>query len=234
MLIKNPMLMSKKSIVKDGLVLWLDGHDFINSPLTALWKDRAGLGNDATPSSFAYTPASGADGVGGVVLDGVNDYCSIANSTSINLNGNFTVQKVINGTRSRTSETLLAKTSAVGIMVGFFLILRSSQPYIKTGIFDTSLKATTFNVADPRDGNRHVIVGKKEGNVFSIYVDGIFINSQNVGATDSYLTPNPIYLGADHGDNGYVNYFGGKDYQTLLYNRALTDPEILQNYKASR
>jgi hypothetical protein len=45
---------NKGSIVKDGLVLWLDGRDFKNSPPTSSWKDKSGLGNNGVASGFGY------------------------------------------------------------------------------------------------------------------------------------------------------------------------------------
>ena len=42
-------------VVKNGLVLWLDGKDFSNSPASSKWIDKSGKNNDATPSGFGYT-----------------------------------------------------------------------------------------------------------------------------------------------------------------------------------
>jgi hypothetical protein len=44
----------KKNIVKEGLILYLNGKDFSNNPPTNLWKDRSTLNNDTIPSNFGY------------------------------------------------------------------------------------------------------------------------------------------------------------------------------------
>jgi hypothetical protein len=44
----------KRRIIKEGLVLHLDGRDFSNNPPTTLWKDRSPQGNDAVASNFGY------------------------------------------------------------------------------------------------------------------------------------------------------------------------------------
>ena len=75
-----------------SLKFYLDGNDFLNSPPTTTWLDRSTYGNNATPTNFGYTTSSGAVGDGSVKFDGIDDNCTILNSSSFDFRGNdFTI-----------------------------------------------------------------------------------------------------------------------------------------------
>jgi hypothetical protein len=76
------------------------------------------------------------------------------------------------------------------------------------------------------------IVGIFDGNTVSIYLNGI--EDVNVIATISSLdTPTQVLsIGAVGGNTTYN--FNGNISQTLIYNRALSSQEVLQNYNATK
>jgi hypothetical protein len=79
------------------------------------------------------------------------------------------------------------------------------------------------------DGNWHCISWKYDGSTLHGYVDGIKTNTLSSGRT----TPPNFYVGiaaTDATNMGNGNYFKGLVGSYRLYNRSLTDSEILQNY----
>ena len=224
--IRNPLY---QSIVKNGLVLHLDGRDFKNSPPTAIWKDRSGLGNNAIPSGMAYTNVSGSDGLGGVKFDGIDDAISLGTS-NVGDSDTFTIEtKFIMPTT--TSKCILSKCS---LLSSARFIIDSAGDGSKLRFFgytagggvagDTT--GITVNIGT-------LIYGTfiYDGNNFKIYINGIFQKSTPITST---LMPiaNNFNIG-----NRSIN--GGEIFDSTIktikvYNRALTDVEILKNYKASR
>jgi hypothetical protein len=92
----NPHGVDFKALMKAaGGVLYLDARKATgnglpsNNPLTGQWMDLSGLGNNATPTNFAGTAASGVDVSDPLrpfwVLDGTDDFFSLVNSASIDI-----------------------------------------------------------------------------------------------------------------------------------------------------
>jgi hypothetical protein len=87
---------SLKSLAKSaGAVLYLDARKAtgnslpVNSPLTTPWLDLSGNENNATPTNFAGTTASGVDTSDPLrpfwVLDGTDDFFSLVNTASVDV-----------------------------------------------------------------------------------------------------------------------------------------------------
>jgi hypothetical protein len=67
-------------------------------------------------------------------------------------------------------------------------------------------------------------------NVKSIYVNGNLIGSVN--SSDSYDTPDTtLFIG---GNKGGLEFMNGNISQVQIYNRALSQQEIIQNYNATK
>lgn len=93
-LIPNPSIFT--GLAKDaGAVLYLDARMAdrfnlpVNDPLTNPWTDLSGFRNDATPTNFAGTIASGVDTTDPSkpfwVLDGTDDFFGLINSSSLDI-----------------------------------------------------------------------------------------------------------------------------------------------------
>jgi hypothetical protein len=74
------------------------------------------------------------------------------------------------------------------------------------------------------------------GGTLSAYVDGVFINS-TTGNIPSADTSNSIFIGSGPeavGSWASIQRFNGDIDEPRIYNRALTEAEVLQNYNASK
>lgn len=212
--IKRIITESKKEIVKENLVLWLDGKDVSNAS-PALWYDKSGMLNDVTLNGFDYTAASGSDGVGGVVFGGTND-ANIANNPTLNFIDEITIE-ILMSTVSSSPMILMTKDANT-----------SFQLAITNAITFYTSTATALNTDGAyNDGKKHHIVARLKANgEKTIWADGELVKS---GTGVMYEDGIPFYIGSTN--NSY--YFNGKIYLMRLYKRALTNSEILQNYKAS-
>lgn len=220
----------RKSIVKDGLKIWLEGEDFTNSPPTSLLRDRSGNGNNATPSGMAYTTVSGSDGNGGIVFDGVDDRALIAESlTNLSITNQITCEVIIDKCLGTGSQAIVSTGSYTG---GFSIYLRHSagadvMAYFNYGnntyTFDFAIGTLDYNVPN------HLCVTFID-NVIKLYINGVFVG---LGSTVIAIATNwsNLYIGYTVNVLARLN---GTVKKLRMYNRALTDAEILQNYNATK
>ena len=220
MLIRHVMQTSNsKNIVKDGLVLWLDGKDFTNNPQTNPLLDRSGQGNNGTPGGFAYTTSSGSDENGGIVFDGVNDYLNcnmpLLNATEftisfwINHNGYIPANRgaIIDQYKVRQSGRFLYWFNNGKLAIGGqYQSVEVDPPYTSDWYFTTiTFKDSKLNVS---------------------------FNNTNMITDFSF---SPIYQGVNTKIGGvYDTYFNGSIHNVQIYNKALTQAEITQNYNATK
>lgn len=214
----------KKDIVLDGLVLWLEGEDFKNSPPSATWKDRSPRGNHATASGFAYTEASGSDGQGGVKFDGVDDCFVMTQALDVKT---FFVDIIFSSSIDKTSspKAIIRKTKAPGGDLNYGAstsLLADEVITVSAGGHRTSVKNITIQAGF------HQIVWRDNGSSWDIFLDGV---KQTVATAYAYEA---LSLSASEyiGRSGTI-YLDQKIKRLLNYNRALTDEEIQQNYQAS-
>lgn len=208
------LLLWNSGVVRKGLVLWLDGKDFTNSPSTTSWLDRSGLGNNATPSGFAYTTASGSDGVGGVTFDGVDDYVSIPTMLGLNVGtGDFSILFQMKLTQIGIFEDLFGGSTVV-----LYMSIDNALKY--NNVLGESTSGT-LNV-----NTQYYVSVVRQSGIVKMKINVIDVDSPYSDA-ESYNFSTITIGKANSYTKGTIRSF-------LLYNRALTDTEILQNYNASR
>lgn len=219
------------SIVTSGLVLWLDGKDFTNSPPTNPWFDKSGLNNNATPYNFDYTTTDGSNGLGGIVMDGVND--KLLTSLKFDLTTQFSISvkfKFVSLNLNKQTlwsyndgDTLAPNYHGIQLGISANLTQLVFENYNDTSIYLTSnLVAGTTYIID--------LVKRVDGKYY-LYVNNVLIGSQTAQATTMNVAATFRV--------GYYPYAAGSEflketvYRVLSYNRELTDGERLQNYYAT-
>lgn len=217
----NPILrklLLSPRIVKNGLVLYLDGRDFTNSPPSALWMDRSGLGNNAVPTGFAYTTLSGSDGNGGVNQDGVDDKCVIPAINGVKCLELQWVTKVVG------ADSLIYFTG-FGWYAGDMIAVRQ----LSTGTLNLLINTVGFTEFTIKSSFtleevNHLVINYKTGSA-AVYLNGNYVGSIIC----------PIPLTAYQGELGTGRDYGKNDVKICrAYTRNLTEAEILKNYHASR
>ena len=220
----NAKLLSPE-VVKGGLVLWLDGHDFDNSLAPTTIRDRSGLANNGTCSNFANTAASGGTTANGIQFDGVNDIINCGHATSFN-SSYISTECVISiaGTPSTSGRIIDKETTTGTTPYSFFILATKYLTFYVAGVAVVQ-SANTLTLNTPT----HYVV-TTDGTNANIYVNGVL---DNHAAYTGTLVTNAYDVTL--GNNTALNrQFGGIIYLTRIYNRALTATEVLQNYSASR
>ena len=76
---------------------------------------------------------------------------------------------------------------------------------------------------------KYIITGTISPSIIKLYVNGLLVATTAAG----YNFNNQSYINIGYDDQGGIfTYPGVKIYQSMIYNRALTDSEVLQNYNA--
>jgi hypothetical protein len=215
----------KKPYIKNGLVLYIDGNDFKNSPNTTTMTDRSLIGNNGTPANFAYTAASGADGFGGIQYDGSNDVINFGHSTTFN-------------SSYITLETLIS-VSVDPIITGHIIAKELTTGQDSYALAITSSRAIVFlragasilfsSAAIPKNVLTHIVL-KTDGTNAKLFINGRWDNGVGHALTTP-VTTNDVLIG----NNPSLNrQFKGNLKMARIYNRPLLDSEIVQNYKSTK
>ena len=217
------------SIVTDGLILCLDGANTRSYAGTGItWTDISGYNNSGTgQTGVSYSSVNS----GKFILNGAESgyfalplvtssitnvtMCCWVNITTLSLKGPFIVNGSANG-------------YAIGVGGGSFdttgnelVALFPLQRWISTG---RSLGL----------GWKHVAITLDGSSLPRIYLDGRLVNSYS-GVNPS--TPQTAtYIGREVGGETTLitRAFGGEVGMAQMYNRQLSDAEILQNYNSGR
>ena len=209
-------------IVKNGLVLDLDAAKLDSYPRTGTsWRDVSGNGNNGT---LINGPTFNSDNGGSIVFDGVDDY---VNGSGLNLSGSaFTISTWIKPNQSNTRIFFSSgNTTSTRGSIHIRIINNTS---ILFGMYSDDL---TFTVPNLIDNWSHITVSLNTNLIQSSFRNGVFINSRSAGG---YFIGSSIWAVGVRLFGSLGEYFSGNISHTLVYNRALTPIEVLQNYNATK
>jgi hypothetical protein len=208
-------------IVTNGLVLNLDAAKVDSYPGTGTtWRDLSGNNNSG---SLVNGPTfSGIGKQAAIVFDGVDDYVSTnytANPTY------FTLELIVKpgNVSTGTSKVFLGKYNGSGD--DYWIGLQSSNSNL---IFSVNGNILSSNII-PNTSTYYIITAVIGVTLKKIYVNGILQNSTPTSST----SPGGRLAIANFGDFGFFATQMTSP-SLKIYNRELTDLEILQNFNALR
>lgn len=161
-----------------------------------------------------------------VQFDGANDYVRVNNTTT----ADFTLEAWIKTAASSATGTQAYQGNGIiwsdvgGAAADFVLAILNNR----LSFFDGGIENSVNGTRVLNDNQWHHIVAVRDGGGQSrIYVDGNLDGTIQAGI--SALTANPlISIGGNTLDN---RYFNGLIDEVAIYNRLLTDSEVLQHYQ---
>jgi hypothetical protein len=222
------------SIATSGLLLALDAANPVSYPGTGTdWYDLSGNGNTGTLTNGpTYSTANG----GSIVFDGVTNY---VNCPSITVGNSYSIECFFNSSSVVNYKNLYdmnySTYSGVTGNVGprFEQNSGGTAGWVWSGVTNAN---NPFNnssaVALLANTWYHTIFTMNGGSV-NTYVNGV-IRDSNISSTNGYVTT----FGNPSLGRGFVlagnRYFSGKIVNFKIYNRALLDTEVAQNFNALR
>jgi hypothetical protein len=238
------------NIITNGLLLYLDAANPRSYPPPYNSTTWSNLSNNAISGALTNGPTFNTGSGGNIVFDGTNDFVGITPS-GYNLGVNFTLQVwtritrfggLVGGVFNRAS--LISNSYPYSANQGFFFCATSQgagaapTPGLET--FFISMGSDQF-VAGAVTGSLTAYVNQwvqlatvvNGTNPIRLYINGSepVYSSQGNGPSSLLYTGGPFRVGVRNNSDEPIQ---GSIAQTLIYNRALTSTEILQNYNATR
>lgn len=235
-----------KKIVTDGLVLAVDAANNKSYPGSGTtWSDLSGNGNTGT---LTNGPTFDSGNNGSIQFDGVDDYVSVNNNSSINTTSSFTINCFfkLNLLETLIYPCLMVKdstgssfgTNQYGLWiwrgglasrgVAFRAHIGGSTRTVSS--WSSSGGIVNINATDLVD-KWSMLTGTYDGSSMRIYLDAILVGSISVSGVVGTVT-DPLVIGRN-GAN--TNNYSNLDVSIAqVYNRGLTEQEILQNYNATK
>jgi len=215
------------NIVTNGLVLDLDAAKRDSYPGTGTtWNDISGFQNNGT---LINGPTFDTSNAGSIVFDFVNDLVDTGmTKTQIPTISDVTFEVWAYPTNNLTNEEWL----------GISNIGTTSPVYHNVAIGRYTDNKVYFNNYDGSEhrvysdsailNNWYHIVGIRRSNTNYIYVNGLQQSQTLTSGTPNIGASITFKIGK------IANYYKGRFAQTRIYNRALSDAEVLQNYNATK
>ena len=220
-------------IVKSGLVLNLDAGNPASYPHTGTtWTDLSGNGNTATLTNGPSY--SGAEG-GSIVFDGVNDYGSIAHSSSLSFATALTLSVWFYSNVTPSNFPILYLKGRTDDD-NYNPVLHADGYYAWTGPNGRSQYAPAAGFIV---GNNwyNITVSHLGGSSVALYKNGVLSTSHTFteGSAARALGTNLSAIGINADiPRGQIRDFNGKIPIIQAYNRALSATEVTQNFNALR
>ena len=208
----------RQNIVTNGLVMYLDAGSRQSYPGSgATWRDLSGNGYNGTLNN---SPTFNTDNGGSIALNGTNQWISFG--SVINTNSAFTLEfwalSSVDG-----NPTLFSGTTANG-----YLQIRMWTAYVSlVNSFIAELGSFGPTSGTPLNTISQIVI-TKTGTSCVCYTNGSQKGTLTV--TPTFTTTNTT-IGVNSGNS---EFFTGRIYKFLYYNRVLSAQEIAQNYNATK
>lgn len=238
---------TENDYAKYGLILHYDainntgnGH----SNTTTVWKDLSGNGNNGTLTNFNNTTSSGWNGKG-ILLDGVNDYIETIDVVDYKETNAITIQFVdldgiLYSNRNKGKIYVIAESSRdFNTNTNSFLVAafeRYTNGMSAAVQFDNYyVKNYKETVNEKNTLYTYIIDLKNKTNPnIKIYRDTELLHEEDEilrGSFYDYFKNYELFIGSRRGSDLFANLKIGN---FKIYNRALTEDEIEQNYKVDK
>lgn len=226
---------SGPEISNDGLVLHLDAANPLSYPGSGTtWFDLSGNNNHG---SLINGPSYSTEKKGFFTFDGSNDYVLLGSSETTNIRGSLTVCMIAksNYTSSSGWNTYWSGVSKYNQFIlgpngvnGKMAFLIYSGTWYPSGYGNSIWGQTNL---DPREYHFYTGTYDQASGKLSLYVDGTEEYSSNVGSRTLNDDLASFSIGKRDVSGNFLN---SNISNVTIYNRALTESEIKQNFEATR
>ena len=223
----STLFQATKGIVQDGLVLNLDAGVNKSYPRNGTtWYDLSNTGNGTLNNG----PTFDRDNGGSISFDGTDDNVEIPHNTNQNLSASngHSVSVWCKWISGGGHQDIVSKDSEGGIGREW-LITKSSAEKFRYHIWSSSNSAVYQDSNYTPVSNQWVNLTQVwDGSLLSFYVDASLDSTKSANVTPK--NSNTIMRIGGGSDSGSTYNFNGSVSSVLVYQKALTATEVLQNY----
>ena len=216
--------------VQDGLITYLDAVNntgYGHSDETQIWKDLTNHGNDATLYNNPIWSNNS------IIFDGETNFGRIEATANLSYESGITIEA-----RIKILSTEIFNDENEIPFLGNWHGAGLGLLYLEEGTFDSNFYTTNglknFNNTETNNINEYTTVTMThDGAKATLYINGVqnaIINNTNT------ITPSlvPIGIGGNPKiENTSMDSYANVEFQNvLIYDRALTENEVMRNYQA--
>ena len=216
------------TIVQQGLVLNLDAaNPYSYAGAGTTWFDTSGNANNGT---LTNGPTYNTTNSGVINFNGTNNYVTSANSSSLQITSALTLEIWFYNTANADGLGMIVK-GPLSSDYDYMLYLSGNSTYVSFYKKD-SLGTPYYGGVTLSLLNRwlHIVATHTSGGLYTMYVNGVAVDSAAFASSSIRSSSNPLYIGAGWNPA----YFSGNIGETRIYNIALSAAQVLQNYNASK
>jgi hypothetical protein len=215
-------------IVTDGLIFAVDAANYESySGSGTTWKDLSDNNNDGT---LVNGPTFDSANGGSIVFDGTDDYVNFVNNSILKPTTSMTLMVWAKGQSVGPSVGLFGTMGFNrGYLIGcntsnfYFFIAQSSSVLVSVTSPHTDTTTSPFMITGVFSASNFLKIYKNENELAT--------NTTSIPSTQYTGNGRPLQIG-NRGDNIGDGYWDGEVYYAMIYNRALSSAEVLQNYNA--
>lgn len=217
--------------VQDGLITYLDAVNntgYGHSDETQIWKDLTNHGNDAT----LYNNPTWSNN--SLTFDGIDDYGILTNTANQEFPNGLTLEtrvKVLSTDNGSPRDYImfLDNVSSTNPTNGMSLYIGKESPYRILTRININNAYTIARTSTTNELNRYyTMTAIYNNNKVSLYIDSELVQSIDVSG-QYVVSVNPFYLSLQY----LGPYYSNVEFQNvLIYDRALTENEVMRNYQA--
>jgi len=185
-------------------------------------NNNNGVINGATNTSGKFGSA--------LSFDGINDYVTVQDSTNLKPN-DVTVEAWVKGGAQGTFKYIVSKNYDVaGASYGLYSGAAGGLVfYVRWGALSTDFTVSS-DAGDIWDDKWHHVVGMFANSKLRLFVDGKEISPAVPVSLPIIYNTNNLYIGSSDGVSPNFFFTGTID-EVAIYNRTLSEQEILDHYK---
>ena len=219
-------------IVTDGLIFAIDAGSERSYPGSGTSvTDLVGSNNGALVNGVGFSSANG----GSFIFDGTDDYINLSTLSNSMNSSAFTIGTVIkidSFASSSSSRPYISNwnTWSPGSQKGFLLRTFTSSNKSSFWWCDGTNYTSVYSTTEMSLGEYYYVCVTYSSSGVKIYVNGV------LEGTSSSLTGGVVFESNTRIGYTSINtgFFDGNIANTIIYNRAITAAEVLQNFNAQK
>lgn len=218
-----------QTYVKNGLIVHLDANNNTgngHSNEITTWADLSGNNNHAT---LYNNPIWNNNSI---IFDGTTNYARIENTKNLIFENGITIEariKILSfkGVNSSNNIEILGNWDTTG----FGLNYSNTNSFYSESYINNGFKKVTSYIQESNN-EFHTITLTYDNKILKIFEDGKLVGNTNVEGIMA-LSPLPISLGGNPSQNAnHMDSYSNIELENvLIYNRTLTEYEVLKNYQ---
>lgn len=206
---------------------------YYNPAMTESYSGSGNTVNDISGNGMNGTLSNVTTTATAFTFNGSNSQVSIPDNAILEPGtGNWTIEVWFNPTV--LNGTLLGKYNNGGASANISYALRMGSNFIRADFSNGSTGFTSDNYTlTPNNWVQMVYVWNKTNNVLYTYSNGVLKQTKTITISGILNSSTNLFLGSYNGGE-YAQYFNGQIGVVRLYNKPLTDSEVLNNFNNTK